>query len=189
MADPHVCQRCSFEGPTCCQLDPGSEESCFPLSAVERDKILAELAGDAGAFARQANTPGFIENMKTLFPGEEELVEALFHPNKFHLRLAVDGEGRCRLLGPGGCILPREARPYYCRLFPLWPVGRSMRVFAAARCLAQRESRGGQARLMAVLGTSPKNVKELYGRLRLAWGLPPERGLPGPQRIRTKKKQ
>ena len=189
MADPHVCLRCAWDGPTCCQLDLGCEESCFPLSDVERDKILSELAGDAGAFAQQANTPVFIENMKNLFPGEETLVAELFHPNKFHLRLAVDEAGSCRLLGPQGCTLSREARPYYCRLFPLWPVGRSVNVFALARCQAQRQTRS-RRRLLELMGSSEKNVRELYGRLRLAWGLPPERGLPRLKTIdRIKKKK
>lgn len=188
MADPHVCERCAGQGPTCCRLEPGNEEFCFPLSEAERDRILAELGGDMGAFAQQANTSGFIANMKTLFPGEEELVEELFHPNKFHLRLAVDADGACRLLGPRGCTLSREARPYYCRLFPLWPVGKSIRAFVASRCLAQQEARGLR-RLLAMMDTTEKAVRELHGRLRLAWGLPPQRGMPCvPHKDHIKKK-
>jgi len=180
VADPHVCQRCALRGPTCCCLEPGSEQGCFPLAEAERDRILAALPGNLGAFAREANAPGFLENMKALFPGEEDLVAGLFPPGGFHMRLAVDAGGRCRLLGPGGCVLPREARPHYCRLFPLWPVGRSIHVFAAERCLAWREGRS-MRRLLALLDITEKNVRELHGRLRLAWGLPPERGLPGAQ--------
>ncbi|WP_035251753.1 YkgJ family cysteine cluster protein [Desulfocurvus vexinensis] len=180
MADPHVCQRCALLGPTCCCLEPGSEQGCFPLSETERDRILEALPGEAGAFAREANGPAFVANMKALFPGEEELVARLFPERGFHMRLAVDGRGRCRLLGPRGCVLPREARPHYCRLFPLWPVGRSIQVFAAERCLAWREGRG-MRRLLVLLDTTEKSVRELHGRLRLAWGLPPERGLPGAQ--------
>ncbi len=51
--------------------------------------------------------------------------------------------------------------------------------FAAARGLAWREGRSLRRRL-ALLHTTQKNGQELHGRLRLAWGLPPERGLPAP---------
>jgi Fe-S-cluster containining protein len=179
VADPDICQRCAQGGPTCCCLEPGAEQGCFPLAPAERDRILGVLSGAAGAFAREANSPAFVENMKALFPGEEELVAELFPEGGFHLRLAVDAAGRCRLLGPQGCVLPREARPHYCRLFPLWPVGRTVMAFAAERCLAWREGRSLR-RMLALLQTTEKNVKELHGRLRLAWGLPPERGLPAP---------
>lgn len=176
MADPHVCARCALKGPTCCQLDPGNEEYCFPLSEMERDRILQELAGDEGAFAQQANSDRFIENLHKLFPGEQEAVDRLFPRTKFHLRLAVDDAGRCRLLGPQGCRLPREVRPYYCRLFPFWFVRGDMSVFTAERCLARQEAVTKRS-ILALIGEPEKRLKELYGRLRLAWGLAPRASL------------
>jgi Fe-S-cluster containining protein len=188
VADPDICQRCALRGPTCCCLEPGTEQGCFPLSEPERERILAALSGAAGAFAREANSPVFLDTMRALFPGEEQLVTRLFPEGGHHMRLAVDEAGCCRLLGPEGCTLPREARPYYCRLFPLWPVGRTTMVFAAERCLAWREGRSLR-RLLGLLQTTEKSARELHGRLRLAWGLPPERGLaPVPPPTRTRKK-
>lgn len=181
MDDPHICARCAEQGPTCCRLDTGQEEMCFPLSKMERDRILEYLGGDAGAFAQQANTDAFVRNTESLFPGEEEAVDKLFPKNGFHLRLAVDKDGRCKLLGSEGCMLPREVRPYYCRLYPFWFKPGGMYIFASSRCLAQREG-GTKKRLMALIGGSEKKLKELYGRLRLAWGFGPRKGLLGLRR-------
>ena len=181
MDDPHVCARCAGQGPTCCRLESGQEEMCFPLSEMERDRILQYLSGDAGAFARQANTEAFVSNTHSLFPRERNAVDELFPAGGFHLRLALDAEGRCRLLGPQGCTLPREVRPYYCRLYPFWFKPDGMYVFASSRCLAQNEA-GTRRRLLSLFGTTEKKLKELYGRLRLAWGLGPRSGAPGLRR-------
>jgi len=79
-------------------------------------------------------------------------------------------------LSPGGCLLPNEARPYYCRLFPIWIYGERLAMFTADRCLAVRELRSIQNVLRAV-GLSEAQARELHGRLRLAWGLPPKVGM------------
>lgn len=185
IADPHVCAACAKDGPTCCQLEPGHERFCFPVSAVERDKILDCAEGVRGAFAQEPNSKAFVDNMLALFPGEDGIVRKLFPLTKFHLRLATDEQGRCKFLGAEGCVLPREARPYYCRLFPLWVVGRRINLFTAGRCLAQRQGKGLSG-LLVRLGVTSARVRELHGRLRLAWGLPPRQDMP-PVQTRPKK--
>jgi len=185
VCDPHICALCAQDGPTCCQLEPGHERFCFPVSTVERDKILDCAEGVRGAFAQEPNSKAFVDNMLTLFPGEDERVHELFPLTKFHLRLATDEAGRCKLLGSEGCVLPREARPYYCLLFPFWLVGRRIHVFTAGRCLAQRQGLG-QTGLLARLGMTEARVREMHGRLRLAWGLPPRHDMP-PVETRPKK--
>lgn len=169
--DPHVCARCAQAGPTCCRLVPGQEEFCFPVSVMEWERIL-EHAGDRGSFVQEANSARFVSGMKQLFPGEDRLVEELFSRHKFHLRLATRKDGGCIFLGARGCRLPREARPYYCRVFPFWVYGERMALFTPATCLAVREglSEHGVLNLMGMTGTE---VSMLHGRLRLAWGLPP----------------
>lgn len=174
MTDPHVCARCAETGPTCCALTPGQEEFCFPLSEIERHRIL-ETGADKGFFSQEPNTSAFVDNLRKLFPGEEARLAGLFPEKGSHQRLATDAAGRCKLLGPQGCILLREARPYYCRLFPLWVTGGGIQVFGAGRCLARQES-AGQARLLRLLHASPAELRHLSGRLRLAWGLAPEEG-------------
>jgi hypothetical protein len=156
-------------------LAPGQEEFCFPLSQVELDR-LRDFAPARGWFAQENNSSAFVQHVARLFPGEEDLVEELFPPRKSHYRLAVDKTGACVFLKSDGCGLPIEARPYYCRLFPVWLEGDELRLLSSD-CLAQREARG-MAVLMRGLGMTPAKVKDLHARLRLAWGLPPAKGLP-----------
>lgn len=173
--DPFVCSRCSRRGPTCCSLSPGQEEACFPLSTSEKERI-QDRHPDAGVFALRPNSEAFLANVKKLFPGEEELLEGLFPPGKEHFSLAVTSDGHCRFLTSSGCGLPQEYRPYYCRLYPFWFSGGEVQVFDNPGCLARREA-VSLGRLHTALNCSPARVRELHGRLRLAWGLPPTVGM------------
>jgi Fe-S-cluster containining protein len=172
--DADVCRRCSFQGPTCCRITAGQEEYCFPLSQTEKERI-QDLVPYTGGFVLSPNSKAFIDYACRLFPGEEELVRRIFPEGKEHFRLAVDSMGACRFLGPLGCEIPQEARPYYCRLFPFWMAGRTVTHFDTPTCLARREG-GTLARILDILDTNKATVKDLYGRLRLVWGLPPTKG-------------
>ncbi|MBG3876918.1 hypothetical protein FVW20_07800 [Desulfovibrio oxamicus] len=178
--DPSACARCAAQGATCCSTTPGEEEFCFPLSRSEWERIV-EWCDHVGGFATERNTRPFVDGMKRLFPGEEAAVEALFPLHGEHLRLAVDRRGDCAFLGAEGCRLPREVRPWYCRLFPLWMRGERITLFTPDHCVAVREGRTLTSVLAAVHLTE-KDVRLLFGRLRLAWGLAPqdpfEAGLP-----------
>jgi hypothetical protein len=121
-------------------------------------------------FFSQPNTSAFVDNVSRLFPGEQVRIHELFPPEGVHDRLAVDAGGACLLLGPEGCRLPREARPYYCRLFPFWIRSSRQMYFEFKECQALRESRGG-AGLLKRLGMTEPGVFDLYHRLREAWGL------------------
>jgi Fe-S-cluster containining protein len=174
-ADAVVCARCALQGPTCCHTEPGREEFCFPLSDTEQARM-REFLPDAGGFVLEDNSAAFVDGVCRLFPGEDALVRELFPLRKQHMRLAVDGHGACRLLGSRGCQLPREARPYYCRLFPFWVAGGEITLFDAPGCLVRRESKTIAAAL-ALLGMTRAQVLDLHGRLRLLWGLPPRSGM------------
>jgi Fe-S-cluster containining protein len=178
--DPSACARCAAEGPTCCSTTPGEEEFCFPLSRSEWERIV-EWCDHVGGFATERNTRPFVDGMKRLFPGESAAVEALFPLHGEHLRLAVDRRGDCAFLGAEGCRLPREVRPWYCRLFPLWMRGERITLFTPDHCVAVREGRT-LANVLAAVHLTEKDVRLLFGRMRLAWGLPPldpfESGLP-----------
>lgn len=178
MTDPHVCERCGQQGTSCCVLTPGQEQHCFPLSAAERERILS-YCGDAGAFALEVNTGAFVLGVKRAFPGDEDAIAALFpvDGHSTHYRLATHADGACVLLGPEGCVLPREVRPYYCQLFPFWVARGRVMIFASQTCLAQQTSTAF-GRLSAMLGTTEKEVRRLHGQLRLAWGLDPQDGEP-----------
>jgi Fe-S-cluster containining protein len=174
--DPEVCRRCAAAGPTCCTLSPGQEEFCFPLSLAEKERM-QELLPDTGGFVLQDNGKAFVDSVARLFPGEEGLVRGIFPQHRQHFRLAVAANGDCRFLGPNGCLLPAEARPYYCRLYPFWITNERITCFDSPRCLARREARG-PGEMIALLGTSAAAIRDLHGRLRLAWGFPPRPGMP-----------
>lgn len=174
-ADPHVCGRCAEVGPTCCRLTPGQEELCFPVSDLEKGRIL-EVAPDAGGFVLAPNSAAFLDNMMRLFPSERRMVRSLFPERKFHTRLATGRDGSCRFLRQGGCSLPTESRPYYCRLFPFWMSEGRLVTFDCRDCLAQRECKS-VGRLLEALNSSTALLRDLHGRLRLAWGFPPQQGM------------
>jgi Fe-S-cluster containining protein len=165
-----VCARCAQHSGTCCTLQSGQEELCFPLSAQERGRMEAAGANPVD-FARQANTVAFVENLCRLFPGEAKIIIGLFPPNGEHDRLAIVQGGACALLGPKGCRLPRPARPLYCRLFPFWIRTQRELFFEFDQCEAQREA-GGGASLLRRLGMTSESVRQTYSELRMAWGLP-----------------
>jgi Fe-S-cluster containining protein len=169
MSDPFVCARCAEKGKTCCELTPGTEEVCFPVSDYERERIL-ECAPDSGGFVLQLNSPLFIENLLKLFPGQRRTVKELFPPGGMHYRLEVDSGGKCMFLGSGGCVIPKEARPLYCRLFPFWTdeSGR-ITLLEVESCLAQQENKT-PGKLFKTLGISQSEVRELHSQLRIAWG-------------------
>lgn len=167
--DADACARCARSSGTCCTLTPGQEEFCFPLSALERADMEAAGAGPE-TFCAQENTQAFVDNLCRLFPGEEAALDALFPAGGVHDRLALSPSGACLLLGPEGCRLPREARPYYCRLFPFWIKAGRQLYFEFKECQALRESTRG-AGLLKRLGMTETGVFDLYHRLRRAWGL------------------
>jgi len=170
LSPANVCARCAERSGTCCSLTPGDEEFCFPLSALERARMEANGAGP-GHFVRQENTRGFVDNLCRLFPGEDAALRGQFPPDAAHDRLALAPAGECLLRGPEGCILPQEARPLYCRLFPFWVRGGRQMYFEFSQCQALLEGRGA-AGLLRRLGMTEALVRELYRELRRAWGLP-----------------
>lgn len=172
--DSDICRRCSLVGPTCCRIATGQEDFCFPLSQTEKERI-QEHVPHTGGFAISPNSKAFIDYACRLFPGEEDAIRALFPEGKEHFRLAVDTLGACRFLGPEGCEIPQEVRPYYCRLFPFWMVECEVIFFDSPTCLARREEKSLN-RMLRSLDMTRAAVTDLYGRLRLVWGLPPTKG-------------
>ncbi len=171
-----VCVRCAALGPTCCEISPGQEECCFPVSELERQRISDHLALSRGGFVEEANSRAFVANLHRLFPRERRVVDQLFPPGGRHLRLSTDDRGRCQFLSGRGCVLPNEVRPYYCRLFPFWVVAGRLTVFASGACLAHREGRTIPGMLASLEIRAPA-LLDLHRRLRLSWGLPPEEGM------------
>lgn len=170
--DPGVCARCAAVGTTCCHVPVGSEEYCFPLSTSEWERIVSYCA-EEGGFAEEPNTTPFVDTLKRLFPRDCKKLDALFPEHGTHMRLGSRPDGHCMFLTSQGCRLPREVRPWYCLLFPFWVRGSMLTMFTAAGCLICRET-GTVKEALDLLDMSDKDVRTIFGRLRLAWGLDPE---------------
>ena len=169
--DPEVCARCAAAGPTCCQVAPGQEEYCFPVSELEKSRIL-DYGPERGGFSLTPNTQSFRDSLFRLFPDDKARLARLFPAGGEHYRLKTRENGDCAFLSPRGCTLPGELRPYYCRIFPLWMAGRGLTLFASQGC--KLSSQAGNVRAaLSLLGISAARARELFGRLRLAWGLLP----------------
>ncbi len=192
----YVCSRCAERSGTCCRLggvDKGAD--CFPLSEPELERISAAVAaagkspapedlllleaarnavdafsGRSGLYALEPNSKGFMAAMRNLFPKDRQKLEALFPAEQTHARLALAPDGSCVFLSPAGCLLPQEARPRFCRLFPFWVVNGRLQCFADEECLAVKEN-SSFTRLLHVFGTSRDEVMELYQNLRRDWGV------------------
>jgi len=171
MNNPDICVQCAARNPTCCRIPPGQDECCFPLGAAERRKLERHLPHAPGPhYAQSDNSRFFLRHLRRLFPREAAALDRLFPADKKHHRLALTADGRCVFLGPAGCVVPTEDRPYYCRIYPFWFVGRKLTGFASPACLALSSARTPEA-LLPLFAANREALWEIYAQLRLCWGL------------------
>jgi Fe-S-cluster containining protein len=166
MGNPPVCARCAIKGPTCCKTTASADDFCFPVS--EREERLILMHAGEGTVCTAVNSALFLQRIRSLFPKERREAAAVFPPNGSHRRLVLTGEGKCVLLTPEGCLLPREARPLYCRLFPFWVVDERLALLSHDGCLAQEECRS-IGDLLRLFRTSAEEVLSIHRSLRLFW--------------------
>ena len=169
--DPHICASCAKKSDTCCHIEPENAELCFPLSEPEAAR-LKDYLGESLCLGEAPNSSEFLTVMVSLFPGESPVVHSLFPPDKNHATLGTDAKGFCLHLGPDGCELPRELRPWFCRLFPFWVSRGEITTFAAPYCLAHRQSISLRGMLRKI-DQNEADVREIYNNLRLDWGFVP----------------
>jgi Fe-S-cluster containining protein len=174
----YICLRCARQGPTCCRLVQDGDTR-FPFSGPEETRLRQAIdsgtlpgfdAAGAVLTTPEANTPSFLESMLALFPKEKARIHTLFPPDGSHRCLALDPGGACVFLALSGCLLPREARPDFCRLFPFWIARGSLVCFSDPRCLAVREERALPGLLLA-FGQDRESLAALHRQLRTDWGL------------------
>lgn len=171
-ADPSICARCAALGETCCYGLSGVDDAFMPVTEWEIERVLAEanwLTRDQ-LVTECLNTPDFLAHLIKLFPGEGEKLSRLFPPGGHHYRLATDQDGRCALLGPKGCLVPRTIRPLFCLIYPFWPMGSTAQVFANPECLAQVEAESA-IHLCRLLQANWPWLTRLQTHLRRLWGL------------------
>lgn len=197
----YVCERCAQISPTCCRLgsiqgEYGGED-CFPLSEPERERIAKAVAearrqnaptahkalpeaadkaadaptGQTGWAVKENNSQNFVRAMCNLFPGERKKIRQIFPDEAGHMRLALAADGGCVFLSATGCTLPKESRPWFCRIFPFWAVKNRLQCFQAEDCVAVRESGGNFSAVLDSFCVSPEEVLEHYKRLRADWGV------------------
>jgi Fe-S-cluster containining protein len=167
MGDPEVCARCAGQGPTCCQTTADADDLCFPVSPAEELRLIP-FAGGRPATCRVVTSARFQQRVKSLFPGARRRVASAFPCGGSHRRLLLTAEGSCFFLSPGGCSIPRAARPLYCRLFPFWVVDERLTFLSHEGCLAQREAPPPGV-LLRLLDTSAEEILSIYHRLREEW--------------------
>ncbi len=120
------------------------------------------------ASAVEANPPDFLRLMGMLFPDRRRVLARVFPPQGRHLRLPLSEDGRCLFLQDDGCFLPRDARPWYCQLFPLWVRENFFDRFVPESCLLTREARGLRD-VFTILGISRGEAKAFYLSLCRDW--------------------
>ena len=115
-----------------------------------------------------------MQAMHSLFPVEKRALEKIFAPDEQHLRLATLPAGHCVFLKETGCALPRNARPWFCKLFPLWVYQQELTAFTPKYCLLTKAAKTPLA-VLQKLELTLEEAQHTYNQLRLDWGLVPQR--------------
>ncbi len=134
----HVCAQCHQLGQGCC-FSFGDTSQIFALLPTEIDRMAGASRIPAERFTVQDKiSHEFKQILLSLHPAL-----AATAPGNLRVRLKTLANGHCFFLTSEGCALPVTARPYYCRLYPLWfmPDGR-MLVLMNPNCLAQKKAAG-----------------------------------------------
>lgn len=166
-----VCIRCAAVHPTCCKTSPSNRANCFPLSFAEEERLLPHaLQLGLPSHEMEDNTPEFVKLMYALFPDKRAAVLTRFPKEGTHMRLPLGEQGECLFLREDGCALPRDARPWYCQLFPLWVRNGCFDYFVSASCLLAQEAKT-LGDVFALLGISREATKAVYHALCREWGM------------------
>ncbi|CAK7072956.1 MAG: hypothetical protein DELT_01974 [Desulfovibrio sp.] len=166
-----VCIRCAAVNPTCCKTVPANRANCFPLSSAEEAR-LAPHAAKLGVPSHEVeeNTPDFTRLMRALFPDTRKAVFKEFPEGGTHMRLPLRENGECCFLQEDGCVLPRDARPWYCQLFPIWVRNGFFDRFTPEECLLTHEAKK-LGDVFTALGMSREHATALYRALCRDWGM------------------
>lgn len=159
-SEENICARCSKISRTCCRTRPENAANCFPLSGPEIEDLNRDFTGEDPVL-RTKNSVEFIANLKKLIPDKKQAIEEQFPENGTHPRLKTTADGSCLLLRDRGCILPRRARPIFCRLYPFWVYKGKITLFDDPDCLALQEEKQPR-RVLSLLGTTGREVLDMY---------------------------
>lgn len=122
-ADEHLCARCARHQKNCCQV---------PQILVTRGDV-ARIEAHTGRSKffefRPPDDPSYLDQ------DDDPLWRAgAFQPDGTRRVLTKQANGDCTFLGPAGCVLPTEARPLVCRLYPFDYTAAGLREELAPGC-------------------------------------------------------
>ena len=147
----------------------GDEIHHTVVSELEASVIAgAGVSGGEEPFLTEQNSKAFIQGVGSLFPDHLEYVVEAFPLKGRHLSLAVDCFKRCAFLGSGGCLLPDNKKPLFCRIYPFWFVKGKLVTFNNNRCLALLKT-SDINELMDMFKVDEKNLRELYAEIVFLW--------------------
>ena len=157
---------------SCCTLRAENNEGLpAPVSEPEIERILRVLKNKKReAFLdHKNNSPQFITQMSILFPDMADSVHDFFPVNKKHFDLKTQGDD-CVFKEINGCLLPDEARPHFCRIYPFWFFNDEPQIFQDSNCLALENCQTIPEVILS-LGTSPEKLKQIHARICEDWRL------------------
>jgi Fe-S-cluster containining protein len=168
-----ICRKCFSNNTSCCTLRSDNKEKMMipPVSEKEIEKILIFLGYKKREmiFESKNNSTFYIHQMLNLFPEMEESVFEAFPENGKHFELKTL-DNACILLRDSGCILPKDVRPHFCRIYPFWFFEAEPRIFQDSNCLALRNYETISGVLLS-LGTNSEAIQQIHSQICQDWEL------------------
>lgn len=154
----NVCAQCAKIYPTCCTL---SQEKgiLFVLSPAEIKQI-ANYVQKKNFFKTELNSAQLVQSLIAIFPDQKKDIIRIYPPNNYHFTLALK-QDKCYFLGEKGCLLPRQIRPFFCRIYPFWVRERRITLFKDNQCLALNQFKTVRE-LLKIFNISPEQILKLY---------------------------
>ncbi|WDP89760.1 MAG: hypothetical protein HUN04_08570 [Desulfobacter sp.] len=172
MTNPHICAQCDATNRSCCTLRAEDNDGMpTPVSEPEVVKILAAQGHQRREeiLDIRPNSEQFTHQMTLLFPDMADYIHHAFPMSGHHMELKTQGDA-CIFKDDQGCLLPNEARPHFCRIYPFWFFGSEPQIFQDHNCLALQKNRTIPEVLLS-LGTNADTLRRIHNRICRDWGL------------------
>jgi len=157
---------------SCCTLRAENNEGLpAPVSEPEIERILRTFKQKKreSFLDHRTNSPQFISQMSILFPDMANSAHNVFPVNGMHFDLKTQGDA-CVFKESNGCLLPEEARPHFCRIYPFWFFDDDPQIFEDSNCLALERCQTISEVILS-LGTNPEKLRQIHAQICEDWGL------------------
>ncbi len=155
---------------SCCTLRAENNDGLpAPVSEYEIESILNTLKSKKreDLLEKKTNSRQFINQMSMLFPDLSDSIPIVFPINKIHFELKTVGDN-CTFKDTDGCVLPVNARPLFCQIYPFWFFDGEPHIFRDSNCLALENSRTIPEVFLS-LGTNTEKLKQIYDEICMDW--------------------